>query len=90
MVSRQKTGRSGTDNSEQEQLAFALEEEGEAYPEPAKGSKPSAAADPMRTLTQRLMEQVADAGNMRHAIRRRRTTAAREWMVGRWANCRIT
>jgi group II intron reverse transcriptase/maturase len=70
VVSRQKTGRSGTDNSEHEQLAFALEEEGEAYPEPAQGSKPSAAADPMRTLTQRLMEQVADAGNMRHALKR--------------------
>jgi hypothetical protein len=89
VVLRQKTGRSGTDNSEQEQLAFALEE-GEAHPVPAKGSKPSAAADPMRTLTQRLMEQVADAGNMRHAIRRRRTTAAQAWMVGRWANCRTT
>lgn len=56
MVSRQKIGRSGS-NATPEQLSFALEEEGEARPEPAKGPKPSAAVDPMRALTQSLMEQ---------------------------------
>lgn len=67
MVSRQKTGGS---TPEIEQLAFMLEEEGEAYPVPAQGSKPSAAADPMRTLTQTLMQEVVAAANMRHALKR--------------------
>lgn len=67
MVSRQKTGGSAY---EQEQLAFALEEEGEAYPEPVQGSKPPAAAAPMRALTQSLMQEVVAADNMRHALKR--------------------
>lgn len=67
MVSRQKTGGS---RLEHEQLAFALEEEGEAHPEPAKGSKPLSAADPMRALTQKLMDEVVSADNMRHALKR--------------------
>jgi len=67
VVSRQKTGRS---HPEYEQLAFLLEEEGEAHPEPAKGSKPSVAADPTRTLTQNLMQEVVSADNMRYALKR--------------------
>jgi RNA-directed DNA polymerase len=83
VVSRQKTGRSDTKHSEHEQLAFALEEEGEAHPEPAQGSKPPAAADPMRTLTQRLMEQVVSADNMRHALKRVRENRGSAGVDGR-------
>jgi RNA-directed DNA polymerase len=67
VVSRQKTGGS---TPKYEQLAFALEEEGEVSPEPSKESKPSAAADPMRALTQSLMELVIAPDNMRHALKR--------------------
>lgn len=73
MVSGQKTG---GPYEQYGQLAFTLEEEGEAHPEPAQGSKPSAAADPdsiMRALTRgntSLMEQVVAADNMRRALKR--------------------
>jgi RNA-directed DNA polymerase len=73
VVPRQKTRRSAR---MPEQMSFVLEEEGEAHPEPAQGSKPSTAADPnrtMRALTQSLMEQVVSADNMRQALRRVRS-----------------
>jgi RNA-directed DNA polymerase len=61
---RQKT------KSAKGQMAFAWEEGSEAHPETPKGHEASAAAERAGALTQRLMEAVVAADNMRRGLKR--------------------